>query len=39
VAWQASPTGKLARLNGILHVGEFESKADGSWTDAGWEWK
>jgi hypothetical protein len=39
VAFQASPTGKLASLNGVLGVGEFESKADGSWTDTNWEWK
>lgn len=39
VAFQASPDGKLAALNGVLGVGEFESSADGSWTDANWEWK
>lgn len=39
VAFQADPDGKLAALNGVLGVGEFESKADGSWTDANWEWK
>ncbi|MGE0228119.1 MAG: hypothetical protein AB7I38_10835 [Dehalococcoidia bacterium] len=39
VALQADPAGALAALNGCLLVGEFESAADGSWTDAGWEWK
>ncbi len=39
IALQASPTGKLAALKAMLGVGEFESKADGSWTDATWEWK
>jgi hypothetical protein len=39
IAIQASPTGKLASLNSVLGVGEFESKADGSWTDSNWEWK
>ncbi len=39
VAMQADPNGALAALNGCLLVGEFESKADGSWTDANWEWK
>lgn len=39
VAWQASPTGKLASFNGALGIGEFESKADGSWTDSNWQWK
>lgn len=39
VAFQASPDGKLAALNGVLGVGEFESSADGSWTDTNWEWK
>ena len=39
VAFQSNPTGRLASLNGVLGVGEFESKADGSWTDTNWEWK
>lgn len=39
VAIQANPEGKLGTLNNCLFVGEFESKADGSWTDANWEWK
>ena len=39
IAWQASTTGKLASLNGALHIGEFESKGDGTFTDVGWEWK
>lgn len=39
VAYQASTTGKLASLNGALGIGEFESKADGSWSDAGWLWR
>lgn len=39
VAIQADPTSKLAQLNGVLGVGEFESKADGSWADSNWEWK
>lgn len=39
VALQAGATGKLASLIGVLGVGEFESKADGSWTDSLWEWK
>jgi len=39
VAFQASATGKLAALNGVLCIGEFESTADGSWKDTNWEWK
>ena len=39
VAYQASPTGKLAALNGVLGVGEFDSRADGSWSDKTCEWK
>ena len=39
VAFQAGGDGKLASLNGVLGVGEFESKADGAWTDSNWEWK
>ena len=39
VAIQAGADGKLSALNGVLLVGEFESKADGSWTDHSWEWK
>ena len=39
VSMQAGADGKLAALNSVLSMGEFESKADGSWTDAGWEWK
>lgn len=39
IAFQAGQTGKLAALNGVLGVGEFESKGDGSWTDSNFEWK
>jgi len=39
VGFQADPNGALAALNGCLFVGEFESAADGSWTDSTWEWK
>ncbi len=39
VAFQASATGKLARLNGVLVVGEHEVKADGSTQTTTWEWK
>lgn len=39
VAVQADPAGPLAALNGALMVGEFESAADGSWTDSGWAWQ
>lgn len=38
VAFQADPGGPLAALNGSLFVGEYESAADGTWTDALWEW-
>jgi hypothetical protein len=39
VAFQAGADGKLASLNSVLGMGEFESKADGSWTDSSWRWK
>jgi hypothetical protein len=39
ISFQANASGKLAGLNSVLGVGEFESSADGSWTDANWEWK
>ncbi len=39
IAYQASPTGKLAALNGALAIGEFESKPDGSFTTTEWLWK
>ena len=39
VSFQADGDGKLAWLNSVLGVGEYESKGDGSWTDKTWEWK
>ena len=39
VAFQAPATGTLARLNGILGVGEQEIGADGSTKTTIWEWK
>lgn len=39
IAFQAGQAGKLAALNSVLGVGEFESKGDGSWTDKNFEWK
>lgn len=39
VTFQADPGGPLAGLNGCFFVGEYEAAANGSWTDAVWEWK
>ena len=39
VAYQASPTGKLARLNEVLVIGEHEVDADGNTKTTFWEWK
>lgn len=37
--FQASPTGKLARLNAVVVVGEMEIDADNNYTSKLWEWK
>lgn len=39
VAFQAPTAGPLARLNGVLGVGEQEIGADGSVRTTLWEWK
>jgi hypothetical protein len=39
IAFQAPATGPLARLNGVLGVGEQEIGADGSVHTTIWEWK
>lgn len=39
LAFQADPNGKLARLNGVLVVGEHNVDSDGNATSTMWEWK
>jgi hypothetical protein len=39
IAFQAPATGPLARLNGVLGIGEQEIGADGSVHTTIWEWK
>lgn len=39
VAFQASPSGRLARLNGVLVLVEHETDADGNARSQLWEWK
>lgn len=39
LAFQSPNTGPLARLNGVLVVGEQEMLADGSVHTTLWEWK
>ncbi len=39
VALQAPTTGPLARLSGVLGIGEQEIAADGSTKTTVWEWK
>ena len=36
---QAGPSGKLARLNQVLVIGEHEVDADGNTKTSIWEWK
>ena len=38
-AFQAGPTGKLARLNKVLVIGEHEVDAEGNAHSILWEWK
>lgn len=39
VAYQAGPSGKLARLNGVLVIGEHEVDDAGNTKTTFWEWK
>jgi hypothetical protein len=39
IAYQAPPTGKLARLNEVLVIGEHEVDNDGNTQTRYWEWK
>jgi hypothetical protein len=39
VAYQAGQTGKLARLNNVLVVGEHEVDENGNTKTSFWEWK
>ena len=39
IAYQANPTGKLARLNSVLVIGEHEVDDEGNTKTRFWEWK
>jgi hypothetical protein len=39
IAYQAGPSGKLARLNQVLVIGEHEVDDDGNTKTGFWEWK
>lgn len=39
IAFQASPEGKLGRLNNVLVIGEHNVDSEGNVTTTMWEWK